>query len=81
MTALGSESGSRFSILRCRRSAKPPFCVDKNLHRQARSNEIKLAPLNAGLGGFQIVPPLTDEYIRKVAAFKEVNPCPNLPGP
>ena len=36
---------------------------------------------HAVMGGFHIVPPLTDEYIRQViAAFKEINPDYLIPG-
>jgi hypothetical protein len=41
----------------------PHFAPTKIFLGKAQSNEIKLAPLHAGIGGFQIVPPLTDEYI------------------
>jgi 7,8-dihydropterin-6-yl-methyl-4-(beta-D-ribofuranosyl)aminobenzene 5'-phosphate synthase len=37
--------------------------------------------VHAVIGGFHIVPPLTDEYIRQViAAFKEINPDYLIPG-
>jgi 7,8-dihydropterin-6-yl-methyl-4-(beta-D-ribofuranosyl)aminobenzene 5'-phosphate synthase len=37
--------------------------------------------VHAVIGGFHIVPPLTDEYIREViAAFKEINPDYLIPG-
>jgi 7,8-dihydropterin-6-yl-methyl-4-(beta-D-ribofuranosyl)aminobenzene 5'-phosphate synthase len=37
--------------------------------------------VHAVMGGFHIVPPLTDEYIRQViAAFKEINPDYLIPG-
>jgi 7,8-dihydropterin-6-yl-methyl-4-(beta-D-ribofuranosyl)aminobenzene 5'-phosphate synthase len=51
-------------------------------------NTIKQAQTTSGIqrvhavmGGFHIVPPLTDEYIRQViAAFKEINPDYLIPG-
>jgi 7,8-dihydropterin-6-yl-methyl-4-(beta-D-ribofuranosyl)aminobenzene 5'-phosphate synthase len=37
--------------------------------------------VHAVIGGFHIVPPLTDEYILQViAAFKEINPDYLIPG-
>jgi 7,8-dihydropterin-6-yl-methyl-4-(beta-D-ribofuranosyl)aminobenzene 5'-phosphate synthase len=51
-------------------------------------NTIKQAKVASGIqkvhaviGGFHIVPPLTDKYIRQViAAFKEINPDYLIPG-
>jgi hypothetical protein len=57
-------------------------------HAAGGINTIKQAQAASGIqkvhaviGGFHIVPPLTDEYIREViAAFKEINPDYLIPG-
>src|SRR5258707_13377034 len=51
-----------------------------NTIRQAQAAS-GIQNVHAIVGGFHIVPPLTDEYIRQViAAFKEINPDYLIPG-
>jgi len=51
-----------------------------NTIRQAQAAS-GIQKVHAIIGGFHIVPPLTDEYIRQViAAFKEINPDYLIPG-
>src|SRR4029453_18037326 len=51
-----------------------------NTIRQAQAAS-GIQKAHAIIGGFHIVPPLTDEYIREViAAFKEINPDYLIPG-
>ena len=51
-----------------------------NTIRQAQAAS-GIQKVHAVIGGFHIVPPLTDEYIRHViAAFKEINPDYLIPG-
>ena len=51
-----------------------------NTIRQAQAAS-GIQKVHAIIGGFHIVPPLTDEYIRQViATFKEINPDYLIPG-
>jgi len=51
-----------------------------NTIRQAQAAS-GIQKVHAVIGGFHIVPPLTDEYIRQViTAFKEINPDYLIPG-
>jgi len=51
-----------------------------NTIRQAQAAS-GIQKVHAIIGGFHIVPPLSDEYIRQViAAFKEINPDYLIPG-
>src|ERR1700745_1431104 len=65
------------------RPAVMPACSHRgviNTIKQAQAAS-GIQKVHAVIGGFHIVPPLTDEYIRQViAAFKDMNPDYLIPG-